>query len=146
MKRENAAKKYYKKNLIIFIAVFVPLTLLFSFFPIVFARETVEYTVYWSFPIIVAAISFPFIIYYLVQFIHYSNTMFVDIQTATIYDCDTINRGRYGTFIGFYVKVVEDGYRTTVVTKHVHNKADGYLGATVEVGRDATRGEWIVLE
>lgn len=147
MKRENAAKRYYRKNLIIFIAVFAPLMLLFLIFPLAATMSAgIEYSAYWLFPIIMFVVPTPFIIYYLAQFIHYSNVNFVEVHRGTVYDCDTIDRGRYGHFIGFYVRFEEIDGNRTVLTKHVHTKADGYLGSMVEVGLDAARGEWIVLE
>ena len=146
MKRENAAKRYYRKNMIVFIVIFVPLTLLSFFFPLVYTREAKEFATLWSLPIIIASVSFPFIIYYTVQFIHYANVYFTDIQAAEVFDCDTIHRGRYGTFIGFFVRVQHNGEKMAVCTKHVHQVADGYVGSQVEVGFDPKRMEWIVLE
>ena len=40
----------------------------------------------------------------------------------------------------------EYGEERKVLTKHCHNRADGYLGCQVDVGFDASTGEWIILE
>ena len=73
-------------------------------------------------------------------------TKFEKVKRGKVVDCETFNRGRYGTFVGFYV-VIESDYETKkVLTKHCHSKADGYLGCQVEVGFDASTGEWIILE
>ncbi|MBR5996474.1 MAG: hypothetical protein IK028_00395 [Bacilli bacterium] len=62
-------------------------------------------------------------------------------------DCETFNRGRYGTYVGFYVVINDEyGEERKVLTKHCHSRADGYLGCQVDVGFDASTGEWIVLE
>jgi hypothetical protein len=146
MKRENAAKRYYKKNMIIFIAVFVPLTLISCIFPIAYMREGELFAILWFAPITIVLISFPFIIYYTVQYIHYANVYFTEIQMAEVLDCDTIQRGRFGPVIGFFVRVQHKGKTVTVCTKHVHQRADGYIGSRVEVGYNPRRKEWIVLE
>lgn len=146
MKRENAAKRYYKKNMILFIVIFMPITLLCCLFPLYYMRESPELAVMWFIPSMVALVSFPFIIYYAVQFIYYANTCFTDIQAVEVLDCDTIQQGRFGPFIGFFVRVQHKGKTVTVCTKHIHQRADGYVGSQVEVGFDPKRYEWIVLE
>ncbi len=146
MKRENAAKRYYEKNMIIIIAVFVPLTLISCIFPLAYMREGELFAILWFAPIMLALISFPFIIYYTVQYNHYANVYFTDIQTVEVLDCDTIQRGRLGPAIGFFVRVQHKGKTATVCTKHIHQRADGYIGSRVEVGFDPKRYEWIVLE
>ena len=142
MKRNNAAARYYKKNLIIFSVVFIPLILFFV--ALAFAFNDVPRAI--IFPIILSLTSTPFIIYYLVKYLHYKNCNFQHISRGKVVDCETFNRGRYGTFVGFYV-VIESDYETKkVLTKHCHSKADGYLGNMVEVGQDVSTGEWIILE
>ena len=147
MKRENAAKRYYKKNMIMMIAVFAPLVLLSYLLPLSFiiARGP-DYAILWMFPIIMTIVPLPFIVYYVWQFVHYANACFIDIQTVEVLDCDTIQRGRFGPVIGFFVRVQHKEKIVTACTKHVHQRADGYIGSRVEVGFDPKRHEWIVLE
>lgn len=142
MKRNNAAERYYKKNLIIFSAVFIPLVLLFV--ALAFAFNDVPRAI--IFPIILSLTSTPFIIYYLAKYIHYKNCEFINISRGKVVDCETFNRGRYGTFVGFYVVIESDFETKKVLTKHCHSRADGYLGNMVEVGQDVSTGEWIILE
>ena len=147
MKRNSAAKRYYKKNMILMIAVFAPLALLSCLLPLSFINAWEPYyAILWMFPIIMAIVPLPFIIYYVWQFIHYANACFIDIQTAEVLDCDTIQYGRFGPVIGFFVRVQHKGKTATVCTKHIHQRADGYIGSRVEVGFDPKRCEWIVLE
>jgi hypothetical protein len=147
MKRENAAKRYYKKNMIIMIAVFAPLVLLSYLLPLSFIiSRGPDYAILWMFSIIMTIVPLPFIVYYVWQFVHYANACFIDIQTVEVLDCDTIQRGRFGPVIGFFVRVQHKGKTVTVCTKHVHQRADGYIGSRVEVGYNPRRKEWIVLE
>ncbi len=142
MKRKNAAERYYKKNLIVFSAILIPLILIFVALAFAF-NDVPRATI---FPIILSLTSIPFIIYYLAKYIHYKNVVFEKVKRGKVVDCETFNRGRYGTFVGFYV-VIESDYETKkVLTKHCHSRADGYLGCQVEVGFDASTGEWIILE
>ena len=143
MKRSNAAERYYKKNLIIFSAISIPFILICVVLALVFPGIT-KATIY---PIILSIVTLPFIIYYLVKYIHYKNVVFDRIKRGKVVDCETFNRGRYGTYVGFYV-VFDDEYgeERKVLTKHCHNRADGYLGCQVDVGFDASTGEWIILE
>ena len=80
MKRENAAKRYYKKNMIALIAVFVPLDLLFWLITLPFINSTVNRSDLFIYPIVLALVGIPFIIYYVVKFIHYSNVNFINIK------------------------------------------------------------------
>lgn len=147
MKRENAAKRYYKNNMIIMIAVFAPLVFLSYLLPLSFIiSRGPDYAILWIFPIIMTIAPLPFIIYYAVQYIHYANVYFTEIQMAEVFDCDTIQKGRFGPFIGFFVRIQHKGKTATDCTKHVHQRADGYIGSRVEVGFDPKRYEWIVLE
>ena len=50
-----------------------------------------------SLPIAMSLTSLPFIIYYTVNYFHYKNVYFENIQRGTIVDCDTVHRGRMGT-------------------------------------------------
>ena len=143
MKRENAAERYYKKNLIIFSVVFIPLILIFGALALAF-HDVKNAAI---FPIILTITSIPFIIYYLVKYIHYKNVVFEKIKRGKVVDCETFNRGRYGTYVGFYVVINDEyGEERKVLTKHCHSRADGYLGCQVDVGYDASTGEWIILE
>jgi hypothetical protein len=98
------------------------------------------------FPIIMTIVPLPFIIYYVWQLVHYANVYFAEIQMAEVLDCDTVQHGRFGPYVGFFVRVQHNGKTATVCTKHVHQRADGYIGSRVEVGFDPKRYEWIVLE
>ena len=82
MKRENAAKRYYKRNMIIFIAVFVPLILFFFIPAFAFMNSEVKFFELFMLPISISVVAIPFIIYYIVKFIHYSNVKFVNIKKA----------------------------------------------------------------
>ena len=147
MKRENAAKRCYKKNMIVFIAVFVPLDLLFWLITLPFVNSTVSRFDLFIYPIVLALVGIPFIIYNIVQFVHYSNVRFVNIQRGKVVNSDSHNYGRYGTYVGFLVQIENEiGEKKTVMTKHVHTKADGYFNATVTVGQNPSNGEWIILE
>ena len=147
MKRENAAKRYYKKNMIIFIAVFVPLDLLFWLITLPFLNSTVNRSDLFIYPIVLALVGIPFIIYYVVKFIHYSNVNFINIKKGKVVNSESYNYGRYGTYVGFVVEY-EDGIgdKHRVTTKHCHRRADGYFGVTVTIGQDPSTGEWIILE
>ena len=143
MKRSNAAERYYKKNLIVFSVVFIPLILIFVALAFAF-NDVPRATI---FPIVLTLTFIPFLIYYLVKYIHYKNVVFDKVKRGKVVDCETFNRGRYGTFVGFYVVFNDEyGEERKVLTKHCHNRADGYLGCQVDVGYDASTGEWIVLE
>ena len=143
MKRSNAAERYYKKNLIVFSAVFIPFILVFI--ALAFAFNDVPRAI--IFPIILSLTFIPFLIYYSAKYIHYKNVVFDKVKRGKVVDCETFNRGRYGTFVGFYVVFNDEyGEERKVLTKHCHNRADGYLGYQVEVGFDASTGEWIILE
>ena len=128
MKRENAAKRYYKKNMIVFIAVFVPLDLLFWLITLPFLNSTVNRSDLFIYPIVLALVGIPFIIYYVVKFIHYSNVNFINIKKGKVVNSESYN----------------DKHRVT--TKHCHRRADGYFGVTVTIGQDPSTGEWIILE
>ena len=143
MKRSNAAERYYKKNLIVFSAVFIPFILVFIALAFAF-NDVRRATIY---PIVLSIVTLPFIIYYLVKYIHYKNVVFDKVKRGKVVDCETFNRGRYGTFVGFYVVINDEyGEERKVLTKHCHSRADGYLGCQVDVGYDASTGEWIILE
>ena len=143
MKRNNAAARYYKKNLIIFSAVFIPLLLIFAALAFVF-NDLSKATIY---PIVLSIIFIPLMIYYLVKYIHYKNVVFEKVKRGKVVDCETINRGRYGTYVGFYVVINDEfGEERRILTKHCHSSADGYLGCQVDVGYDVSTGEWIILE
>ena len=147
MKRENAAKRYYKKNMIILMAVFIPLDIfsLLVMLPFVDSPANILYVLY--VPIVMFGVSIPFIIYNVARFIQYSNIKFINIHHGKVVDSDSLSYGRYGTYIGFYVVFYDDfGEKKTVMTKHVHTKADGYFNATVTVGQNPSNGEWIILE
>ena len=147
MKRENAAKRYYKKNVIIFIAVFVPLILLFTLISLPFINTGIKHFQLFLLPIITTVVFIPFIIYYEVKFIHYSNVTFINIKKGKVVNSESYNYGRYGTYVGFIVEYEDDiGDKHRVTTKHCHTKADGYFGVTVTVGQDPSTGEWIILE
>lgn len=147
MKRENAAKRYYKKNMIIFIAVFVPLILLFTLIALPFINTGIKHFQLFLLPIITTVVFIPFIIYYVVKFIHYSNVTFINIKKGKVVNSESYNYGRYGTYVGFIVEYEDDiGDKHRVTTKHCHTKADGYFGVTVTVGQDPSTGEWIILE
>ena len=147
MKRENAAKRYYKKNMIIFIAVFVPLILLFTLIALPFINTGIKHFQLFLLPIITTVVFIPFIIYYVVKFIHYSNVTFINIKKGKVVNSESYNYGRYGTYVGFIVEYEDDiGDKHRVTTKHCHTKADGYFGVTVTVGQDSSTGEWIILE
>lgn len=147
MKRENAAKRYYKKNMIIFIAVFVPLVLTFILIALPFINTGIKHFQLFVLPIITTAVFIPFIIYYVVKFIHYSNVTFINIKKGKVVNSESYNYGRYGTYVGFIVEYEDEiGDRHRVVTKHCHTKADGYFGVTVAIGQDPSTGEWIILE
>lgn len=147
MKRENAAKRYYKKNMIIFIAVFVPMILFFTLIALPFIGRGTRIFELFMLPIIIAAVAIPFIIYYVVKFIHYSNVNFINIKKGKVVNSDSYNYGRYGTYVGFIVECEDEmGDKHRVTTKHCHTKADGYFGVTVTIGQDPTTGEWIILE
>lgn len=147
MKRENAAKRYYKKNMIIFIAVFAPLILLFTLIALPFINTGIKHFQLFVLPIITTVVFVPFIIYYLVKFIHYSNVIFINIKKGKVVNSESFNYGRYGTYVGFVVEYEDEmGDKHRVTTKHCHTKADGYFGVTVTVGQDPSTGEWIVLE
>ena len=148
MKRNNAAAKYYRKNLITMIAFFVPVFLLVLIVGVVFPNFEYSGMRFGYFvPAIIIFLTFmPFIIYYLVKFLHYKNAIFRNISRGKVVDCETFNRGRYGTFVGFYVVIESDFETKKVLTKHCHSRADGYLGNMVEVGQDVSTGEWIILE
>ena len=146
MKRENAAKRYYKKFAITFTAIFAPLIVISFFVSLPLAiGDPMNFGYLLSLPIAMSLTSLPFIIYYTVNYVHYKNVYFENIQRGTIVDCDTVHRGRMGTLVGFYVKL-ENDERWPVLTKHCHSSADGYLNTLVEVGYDAKRYEWIILE
>ena len=147
MKRENAAKRYYKKNMIILMAVFIPLDILslLVMLPFVDSPANILHVLY--VPIVMFCVSIPFIIYNVARFIQYSNIQFINIHQGKVVDSESFNYGRYGTYIGFYVAFYDDfGEKKTVMTKHVHTKADGYFNATVTVGQNPSNGEWIILE
>ena len=147
MKRENAAKRYYKKNMIILMAVFIPLDIFSLLVMIPFFGSGVDTFYVFYLPITMFGVSIPFIIYYVARFIQYSNIKFINIHHGKVVDSDSLSYGRYGTYIGFYVEYYDEfGEKKTVMTKHVHTKADGYFNATVTVGQNPSNGEWIILE
>ncbi len=147
MKRENAAKRYYKKNMIIFIAVSVPLILLFTLIALPFVNTGIKHFQLFVLPIITTVVFIPFIIYYVVKYIHYSNVIFINIKKGKVVNSESYNYGRYGTYVGFIVEYEDEmGDKHRVTTKHCHTKADGYFGVTVTVGQDPSTGEWIILE
>ena len=147
MKRENAAKRYYKRNMIIFIAVFVPLILFFFIPAFAFMNSETKFFELFMLPIVISVVAIPFIIYYIVKFIHYSNVKFVNIKKGKVVNSESYNYGRYGTYVGFIVEYEDEmGDKHRVTTKHCHMKADGYFGVTVTIGQDPTNGEWIILE
>ena len=147
MKRENAAKRYYKKNMIISIVVFVPMILFFTIVALPFIDKGQRIFELFELPIIMAAVAIPFIIYYVVKFIHYSNVNFINIKKGKVVNSESYNYGRHGTYVGFVVEYEDDmGDKHRVTTKHCHTKADGYFGVTVTIGQNPKNGEWIILE
>ena len=150
MKRKNAAIGRYLYFLLLYVGACL-VTLLFGVIVLFMNIDKwPNYREFVVFPII-ASIFIPFIIYNLAQLIYYKNVKFVDIQTTKILDCDTeeIRRGRlFGTHtsIAFYVKVVQNGEKKTVLTKHASDKVDGLINKCIEVGYNPRRKEWIVLE
>ena len=147
MKRENAAKRYYKKNMIIFLAVSIPLTVIVLLIALAFIAQYGKhgYSLLYM-PIMMAVAFIPFDIYYIVKYIHYKNVEFIDIRNGQVIDCESRNYGRYGTYVGFIVELEDEERPRKIITKHCHNKADGYLGSIVTVGQDPSNGEWIILE
>ena len=149
MKRKNAAIGRYLYFLLLYVGACL-VTLLFGVIVLFMNIDKwPHYSEFVVFPII-ASIFIPFIIYNLAQMIYYMNVKFVDIQTTKIIDCDTeeIRRGKFGTYtsIAFYVKVVQNGEKKTILTKHASDKVDGLINKCIEVGYNPRRKEWIVLE
>ena len=145
MKRENAAKTYYGFNLILFTAIIVGFGLVCCILPLTYViRKEPNTEQLWLLPICVSLAVLPFLIYHLIQYIHYANVRFDNIQRGTVVDCDTEQFGRRMARVGFYVRLEKE--RKTVLTKRCHRAADGYLNTLVEVGYDPKRGEWIILE
>lgn len=149
MKRKNAAIGRYLHFLLLYGGACFFLLLIGVIVLFMNIDKWPTFEAFVVFPII-ASIFLPFIIYNLAQMIYYMNVKFVDIQTTKIIDCDTeeIRRGRFGTYtsIAFYVKVVQNGERKTVLTKHASDKVDGLINKCIEVGYNPRRKEWIVLE
>ena len=147
MKRSNAAERYYRKNMIAFLAISIPLTLLVFLIALPFYQEGFDYSKICLLPIAMAIVFTPVDIYYIVRYIQYRNISFINIHKGKVVDCESHNYGRYGTYVGFYV-VLDDEYveQRKILTKNCHSKADGYLGATVTVGQNPKNGEWIILE
>ncbi len=147
MKRENAAKRYYKRALLIYVLISIPVILLFFLFAIPYFANGDIYSKIVIFPIVYTVVIIPFIIYYLVKFIHYSNVIFINIKKGKVVNSESFNYGRYGTYVGFVVEYEDEiGDKHRVTTKHCHRRADGYFGVTVTVGQDPSTGEWIILE
>ncbi len=149
MKRENAAKRYYKRNMILMLAVSIPLTVIVLFIALAFIAEYGKYGYsLLCMPIMMMVVFIPFDIYYVVKYIQYKNVEFINIRTGQVVDCESRNYGRYGTYVGFIVELDSDYEERPrkIITKHCHNKADGYLGSIVTVGQNPSNGEWIILE
>ncbi len=149
MKRKNAAIGRYLYFLLLYVGACFFLLLIGVIVLFMNIDKWPLYRELIVFPII-ASIFLPFIIYNLAQMIYYMNVKFIDIQTTKIIDCDTeeIRRGKFGTYtsIAFYVKVVQNGEKKTVLTKHASDKVDGLINKSIEVGYNPKRKEWIVLE
>lgn len=144
MRRRNTAEKYYKFVLIVLLS----LTL---FFVILTASITISLSQQRELlPLLfVPLIYLPFTVYYLVQYIHYRNVELTNVQTTTLGKTSTSISTKA---VGFEAAVYVCGVRTTVITKRVFfpvfvgiNVMDEYSGATVEIGYDEKRNEWIVL-
>jgi hypothetical protein len=148
MKRKNAAIGRYLYFLLLYVGACFFLLLIGVIVLFMNIDKWPLYRELIVFPII-ASIFLPFIIYNLAQMIYYMNVKFVDIQKTKIIDCDTeeIHRRRATfTYIAFYVKVIQNGEKKIVLTKHANDKVDGLLNRYIEVGYNPKRKEWIVLE
>ena len=148
MKKYNSAQKYYKERLIIYTAIILGVLLIVLLFdlPILLDPEAKDKDSIWLFPLFLTIIFIPFSLYYLIQYLHYRNATFEHVQKGVIVDCDTVDHGRYGRNVGFYIKLEDEFNERRVLTKHVHGKPDGHMGQEVLVGQDTKTGEWIILQ
>lgn len=148
MKKYNSAQKYYKERLIIYTAIVLGVLLIVGLFDlsILLDSKTKDNNSIWSFPLFLTIFFIPFFLYYLIQYIHYRNATFEHVQKGVIVDCDTIDHGRYGRNVGFYIKFEDEFNQRRVLTKHVHRRPDGHMGQEVLVGQDTKTGEWIILQ
>ena len=143
MRRRNTAEKYYKVELIGTVSLTI---LFFAVLLSVIIIPSPEYLPLLFIPLIYL----PFTIYYLVQYIYYRNVTLTNVQTTTL---GRVNPSIIRRLAGFEAAVYVCGVRMTVVTKRVFsnslvgdvNLAHRYSGATVEIGYDEKRNEWIVL-
>ena len=144
MRRRNTAEKYYKAGLIVLISLTALFFAVLLFAVIIPSPEFLPL-------MFVPLIYLPFTVYYLVQYIYYRNVTLTNVQTTTLGKASpSVIRG----IVGFEAPVYVCGVRTTVTTKRVFsfnyvgsgvNCWSIYSGATVEIGYDEKRNEWIVL-
>ncbi len=144
MRRHNTAEKYYKAGLIVLISLTALFFAVLLFAVIIPSPEFLPL-------MLVPLIYLPFNVYYLVQYIYYNNVTLTNVRTTTLGKASPfVIRG----VVGFEAPVYVCGVRTMVTTKRVFsfnfigsgvNYWSIYSGATVEIGYDENRGEWIVL-
>lgn len=144
MKRENTAVRLYTRQLI-FLAVIFGLPLIVSIVIVIifFPNELVR----WLVPIILFVLPLPFVIYNIVQIVHYSIVLFEKIQIAKVVEFKMTTYSRSGISFVLFVKVKENGEEKIIMTKRVFGHLEEYTNSIgVEVGFDPKRHEWIVLE
>ena len=141
----NSAERYYRYTFFIILAVTFAMAAVTAL-PFLFIEE--DSLIGGITCAAVTAVIIPFLIYYLVQYLHYKNAELEDVGEAKLVRTHT-NSFR---MIGFIAELQQDGQTREVTTKHVFNAAkygpnllDDYCGKTVRWGYERGRNEYIVL-